>query len=304
MATNAAGAEAPLESPTQANTSSVIAAEATKKKRGRPKKVKDNSEIIALAKALGSPHTPVAMPSQAPEEITLPSPPLEDDAYGSAQKAPTVVSDDAAPTSVKRGRGRPPKNQEDRKSSLTLLTTSGGTPGSSAKRPRGRPKGSGTGKKQESKPTHVPDPPRAPPVILDGIDRDATPLSPQLLQINAGEDIARIITSFCQKASRPIYVISASGTVSYVELKNDFPARGGTIVHQDTREILSMSGYYIPADNHSWSSRLSVTLGDKKSGVIGGGVSGCMLAASRVQVIVGSFDDTIPGQDIPHSEGA
>ncbi|KAL2643298.1 hypothetical protein R1flu_010885 [Riccia fluitans] len=165
---------------------------------------------------------------------------------------------------VKWRRGHPPKNQAAAESiapvsgekSADNIQTSSSDPERNAKRPRGRPKGPSNSKGKNKSADDPSWPP--PPVATLGTSGPHGP-DPSL---GAGE---------IRKA------VSLSSQVLKIS-----PG-------EDTREIVSMTGYYVPVNESSWSSRLNVALAGSRGQVIGGGVSGSMIAASTVQVIVGSL---------------
>ncbi|XP_071730597.1 AT-hook motif nuclear-localized protein 10-like [Rutidosis leptorrhynchoides] len=151
----------------------------------------------------------------------------------------------------------------------------GGTPNtdSTAKKHRGRPPGSG--KKQ-----------------LDALGSPGVGFTPHVITVKAGEDIASKITAFSHQGPRTVCILSANGAISNVSLRQ--PAMsGGTVTYEGRFELISLSGSFMVADidgNHSSrSSGLSVSLAGSDGRVLGGGVAGSLVAASPVQVIVGSF---------------
>ncbi|KAI3692052.1 hypothetical protein L6452_31861 [Arctium lappa] len=151
----------------------------------------------------------------------------------------------------------------------------GGTPNtdSSAKKHRGRPPGSG--KKQ-----------------MDALGAPGVGFTPHVITVKAGEDIASKITAFSQQGPRTVCILSANGAISNVTLRQ--PAMsGGTVTYEGRFEIISLSGSFLLADsngNHSSrSSGLSVSLAGSDGRVLGGGVAGSLVAATPVQVVVGSF---------------
>ncbi|KAK9052966.1 hypothetical protein SSX86_029596 [Deinandra increscens subsp. villosa] len=151
---------------------------------------------------------------------------------------------------------------------------SGGTPNvdSSAKKHRGRPPGSG--KKQ-----------------LDALGSPGVGFTPHVIIVKAGEDIATTMLSFSQQGPRTVCILSANGAISNVTLRQ--PAMtGGTVTYEGRFEIISLSGSFVHSEsegNTSKPSGLSVSLAGSDGRVLGGGVAGMLVAASPVQVIVGSF---------------
>lgn len=106
------------------------------------------------------------------------------------------------------------------------------------------------------------------------------------------QDIASKIIAFSQQGPRTVCILSANGAISNVTLRQ--PAMsGGTVTYEGRFEIISLAGSFLLADsngNHSnKSSGLSVSLAGSDGRVLGGGVAGSLVAATPIQVVVGSF---------------
>ncbi|GAV69823.1 DUF296 domain-containing protein [Cephalotus follicularis] len=193
---------------------------------------------------------------------------------------------------VKKKRGRPRKYTPDGNIALGLSPTpipssasvghggdsvgsAGGTPASEtpSKKARGRPPGSG--KKQLD--------------ALGGVG--GVGFTPHVILVKAGEDIASKIMAFSQQGPRTVCILSANGAICNVTLRR--PAMsGGTVTYEGRFEIISLSGSFLLSENNGNRSRtggLSVSLAGSDGRVLGGGVAGMLMAASPVQVIVGSF---------------
>ncbi|KAK2995923.1 hypothetical protein RJ640_029805 [Escallonia rubra] len=188
----------------------------------------------------------------------------------------------------KKKRGRPRKYPlEGNSTDLGLSTTppvasapaaaahgnsGGGGKETSAKRSRGRPPGSG--KKQ-----------------LDALGVPGVGFTPHVIEVTAGEDIASKIMAFSQQGPRTVCILSANGAVSNVTLRQPATS-GGTVTCEGRFEIISLSGSFLLSESNGNRSRtggLSVSLAGSDGRVLGGGVAGMLLAATPVQVIVGSF---------------
>ncbi|KAM7254177.1 hypothetical protein ACFE04_031859 [Oxalis oulophora] len=199
---------------------------------------------------------------------------------------------------AKKKRGRPRKYTPDGNIALGLSPTpmspavtvarapdsSGGTGGSGggggstpnsdhpAKRNRGRPPGSG--KKQ-----------------LDALGSGGVGFTPHIILVKAGEDIAAKLVAFSQQGPRTVCILSANGSICNVTLRQ--PAMsGGTVTYEGRFEIISLSGSLLLSDEQGGRNRcgsMSVSLAGSDGRVLGGGVAGMLMAASPVQVIVGSF---------------
>ncbi|CAL9054974.1 AT-hook motif nuclear-localized protein 1-like isoform X1 [Musa acuminata AAA Group] len=183
---------------------------------------------------------------------------------------------------ARKKRGRPRKYGPDGMA-LALSPTSGSaspfSPASSdGKRGRGRPPGSGKRQLLEA--------------LGDWFAHSAGgSFTPHVVTIATGEDVAAKIHSFSQKGPRAICILSANGVISNVTLRQP-GSSGGTLTYEGRFEILSLSGSFTITETGGIRSRtggISVSLAGPDGRVIGGGVTGLLLAASPIQVVVGSF---------------
>uniref|UniRef100_J3L976 AT-hook motif nuclear-localized protein n=1 Tax=Oryza brachyantha TaxID=4533 RepID=J3L976_ORYBR len=104
-------------------------------------------------------------------------------------------------------------------------------------------------------------------------------------------DVNMKVISFSQQGPRAICILSANGVISNVTLRQQ-DTLGGTVTYEGRFELLSLSGSFTPTDcggTRSRSGGMSVSLAATDGRVIGGGVAGLLVAASPVQVVVGSF---------------
>ncbi|KAK2650326.1 hypothetical protein Ddye_017815 [Dipteronia dyeriana] len=203
---------------------------------------------------------------------------------------------------AKRKRGRPRKYGTDGTVSLALSSSvpaHTGTISPTHKRGRGRPPGSGRKQQLASVANY------RGPMNSSIYERVFLPVeqgewlsgsagmgfTPHIITVAVGEDIATKIVSFSQQGPRGICILSANGAVSTVTLCQSSTS-GGTVTYEGRFEILCLSGSYLLTSNGGSRNRsggLSVSLASPDGRVIGGGVGGMLIAASNVQVIVGSF---------------
>ncbi|GJN01276.1 hypothetical protein PR202_ga18529 [Eleusine coracana subsp. coracana] len=212
---------------------------------------------------------------------------------------------------VKRKRGRPRKYGPDgtMKASAqqqqlvsapprTMGSLSGDMVGNSAmedpaqKKKRGRPPG--TGKKHSN---------LSLPAGNAFSGTAGTSFTPHIITASPSEDVAAKIIAFANQSSKAVCVLSAMGSVSRVVLRHPADASPMSRVHASTPyknpaiyegfyEILSLSGSYNMSDGSQQgqqSGGLSVTLCSPERNVIGGVLGGALVAASTVQVVLGSF---------------
>ncbi|KAL5539908.1 hypothetical protein UlMin_045086 [Ulmus minor] len=114
---------------------------------------------------------------------------------------------------------------------------------------------------------------------------------PHIIAVNTGEDVTMKVISFSQQGPRAICILSANGVISNVTLRQP-DSSGGTLTYEGRFEILSLSGSFMPTESQGTRSRsggMSVSLASPDGRVVGGSVAGLLVAASPVQVVVGSF---------------
>ncbi|XP_057455337.1 AT-hook motif nuclear-localized protein 1-like [Lotus japonicus] len=225
----------------------------------------------------------VAPRSEAPNQVHVPAP-------ASAGTAAAIVGSPVSvglDVTIKKKRGRPRKYGPDGPVSMALspLPISSSVPPSNdySSGKRGKPRGMEY--KQSKKiglDHHLGD--------LNACS-DGTSFMPHIITVNAGEDITMKVISFSQQGPRAICILSANGVISNVTLRQP-DSSGGTLTYEGRFEILSLSGSFMPTENQGTRSRsggMSVSLASPDGRVVGGGVAGLLVAASPVQVVVGSF---------------
>nr|CAB3467949.1 unnamed protein product [Digitaria exilis] len=115
-------------------------------------------------------------------------------------------------------------------------------------------------------------------------------LQPHVFTVQAGEDIASRAMSFSGNGWA-VCILTANGAVSNMTLRLG-DSSGATVTYEGCFEILSLAGSYLLSESAGMSSRtggLSVSLAGPDGRVLGGAVAGPLVAASPVQVVIGSF---------------
>ncbi|XP_074317472.1 AT-hook motif nuclear-localized protein 5-like [Silene latifolia] len=159
---------------------------------------------------------------------------------------------------------------------LSPSSPNSGTPGDRKK--RGRPPGSGRKQRLAS--------------VGEWMSNSAgVAFMPHVIHVQPGEDIAGKILSFAQQRPRALCIMSGSGGVSAVTLRQ--PASStGTVTFEGRFEILCLSGSYLVAETDGSRNRIggvNVSLSSPDGHVIGGAVGGRLVASRLVQVVVCSF---------------
>ncbi|KAJ4722634.1 AT-hook motif nuclear-localized protein [Melia azedarach] len=140
------------------------------------------------------------------------------------------------------------------------------------RRPRGRPPGS------KNKPK--------PPIFVTRDSPNA--LRSHVMEVAGGADVAESVAQFARRRQRGVCVLSGSGSVANVTLRQ--PAAPGAVVALHGRfEILSLTGAFLPGPAPPGSTGLTVYLAGGQGQVVGGSVVGQLVAAGPVMVIAATF---------------
>ncbi|PWA90886.1 AT hook motif DNA-binding family protein [Artemisia annua] len=144
-----------------------------------------------------------------------------------------------------------------------------------AKKVRGRPPGSANKK----------------PKIRESFGSGGFGFTPHIIVVQPGEDVLNKIMSFSQNGPRAVCIMSGIGVITNVTLRQAATS-GGTATYEGRFDILALSGSFVLSEAYGQRTRtggLSITLSGPDGRVFGGVVAGLLVAASPVQVIVGSF---------------
>ncbi|XP_057441918.1 AT-hook motif nuclear-localized protein 15-like [Lotus japonicus] len=162
------------------------------------------------------------------------------------------------------------------------------TPGG-GRRPRGRPPGS------KNKPK--------PPVVITKESPNA--LLSHILEVAGGSDVAECIATFANRRHRGVSVLSGSGVVTNVTLRQP-AAPSGVVSLQGRFEILSLSGAFLPPPSPPEATGLTVYLAGGQGQVVGGTVVGSLVASGPVVVVAATFANAtyerLPLEDEPGEE--
>ncbi|XP_068644067.1 AT-hook motif nuclear-localized protein 17-like [Aristolochia californica] len=143
------------------------------------------------------------------------------------------------------------------------------------RRPRGRPPGS------KNKPK--------PPII---ITREAeSAMRPHVLEVPGGQDVVQAITQYARRKSIGLCLLSGSGTVANVTLRQPGPSPGSTVTFHGRFEILSISATFLPpsCSLSSVSHGFAISLAGAQGRIVGGSVVGSLLAVGTVVVVAAVF---------------
>ncbi|XP_064941442.1 AT-hook motif nuclear-localized protein 17-like [Musa acuminata AAA Group] len=174
-----------------------------------------------------------------------------------------------------------------------------------AKRRRGRPPGS------KNKPK--------PPVV---ITQEADPLAsmrPHVLEIPAGHDVVESLARFSRRRNLGICILAGTGAVANVSLRQphfagappppNASAAATSIGFQGRFEILSISASFFPpamaAFSTGISGEMSITLAGPQGQIVGGTVTGPLMATGTVVIVAAAFSNPtfhrLPVEDLSMS---
>uniref|UniRef100_A0A7N0TVL4 AT-hook motif nuclear-localized protein n=1 Tax=Kalanchoe fedtschenkoi TaxID=63787 RepID=A0A7N0TVL4_KALFE len=143
------------------------------------------------------------------------------------------------------------------------------------RRPRGRPAGS------KNKPK--------PPII---ITRDsANALRTHVMEVADGCDVVESISNFARSRQRGVCIMSGTGSVTNVALRQPASPSGAIIALQGRFEILSLSGSFLPPPAPPAATGLTIYLAGGQGQVVGGSVVGTLMAAGQVVIMAASFSN-------------
>ncbi|KAH7278100.1 hypothetical protein KP509_38G024400 [Ceratopteris richardii] len=171
--------------------------------------------------------------------------------------------------------------KKSKENHATAAVATGGADGSAlvVRKPRGRPPGS------KNKPK--------PPVIITRDSEDA--MRPHIWEVGGGQDVAECIAEFARRRQRGICIMSGSGMVANVTLRQP-TVPGQTVSLHGRFEILSISGAFFPAGcgipggaGAAISGGIAISLAGAQGQVVGGSVMGALTAAGPVLLVAASF---------------
>lgn len=169
------------------------------------------------------------------------------------------------------------KQQHQQPSTSTALVTTAAGGENPSRRPRGRPAGS------KNKPK--------PPIIVTRDSHNA--LRSHVLEVSSGSDVLDSLSDYARRRGRGISVLSGSGTVANVAIRQ--PAASSTPVAtlSGCFEILSITGTILPPPAPPGIGGLTVFLAGGQGQVVGGSVAGPLVAAGTVVMMAASFANAV-----------
>ncbi|KAG6761797.1 hypothetical protein POTOM_035033 [Populus tomentosa] len=111
--------------------------------------------------------------------------------------------------------------------------------------------------------------------------------TPHAVPVHTGEDIVTKLLAFSQKGARAVCILSATGVVSSVIMRQP-GSSGGILRYDGPFEILSLSGSFTFSETGGSNRKigmLSISLAKPDGRVFGGGVAGSLIAAGPIQLV-------------------
>ncbi|KAL9246781.1 hypothetical protein vseg_020274 [Gypsophila vaccaria] len=115
---------------------------------------------------------------------------------------------------------------------------------------------------------------------------------PHTITVNACEDITTKIISFYWECRQAICILSASGVISSATLRKPNDPSRGLLTYEGRFEILALKCSSMPCEtggNRNYCGPMRITFALEDGSVIGGAVGGPVIAATPVQIVIGTF---------------
>lgn len=107
------------------------------------------------------------------------------------------------------------------------------------------------------------------------------------MEVASGCDIADSVATFARRRQRGVCVLSGTGTVTNVTIRQ--PGSAAVVTLHGRFEILSLSGSFLPPPAPPAATGLAVYLSGGQGQVVGGSVVGALIAAGPVVIMAASF---------------
>lgn len=162
-----------------------------------------------------------------------------------------------------------------------------------SRRPRGRPPGS------KNKPK--------PPIV---ITREPEPaMSPYILELPSGADVVESLTRFTRRRGVGLCVLTASGAVANVTLKQPSTTTpGGTVTFHGRFDVLSLSAVVVNTVPFHGGGGFTISLAGPQGQIVGGKVVGTLVCSGTVYVIAATFNNPtycrlpLDDQEVQHDQ--
>ncbi|GJN35671.1 hypothetical protein PR202_gb24466 [Eleusine coracana subsp. coracana] len=121
----------------------------------------------------------------------------------------------------------------------------------------------------------------------------ATPnaLRSHVLEIAGGADIMEAVAAFARRRQRGVSVLSGSGVVANVTLRQPVAPPGAVVSLHGRFEILSLSGAFLPSPCPPGATGLAVYLAGGQGQIVGGTVVSELVASGPVMVVAATFSN-------------
>lgn len=134
------------------------------------------------------------------------------------------------------------------------------------------------------------------------INRTGGNFVPCSMIVNAGEDIIAKITSFCESCSCNAYIVSAVGSIARASILQS----GNASTYEGSYGIVTLTGHVsvslIPGGGNA--CKVVITLAGNNGSVFGGFVSGPLIAATNIQIMLLMFTHPLAPLDETSAQGS
>ncbi|PPD83088.1 hypothetical protein GOBAR_DD19973 [Gossypium barbadense] len=129
-------------------------------------------------------------------------------------------------------------------------------------------------------------------------------MNPYVLEIPGGHDVVDAISTFSRRKNIGICVLTGSGTVSNVTIRQLSSTPGAVITFHGRFDILSLSATFLPPTTSCQvPNTFSISLAGPQGQIVGGFVAGSLVAAGTVYIVAATFNNPSYHQNTMSSGG-
>ncbi|GAU23686.1 hypothetical protein TSUD_304610 [Trifolium subterraneum] len=121
-------------------------------------------------------------------------------------------------------------------------------------------------------------------------------MSPFILEVSSGNDVVEAISQFSRRKNIGLCVLTGSGAVANVTLRQPSTTPGTTVTFHGRFDILSVTATFLQSGSGGGGSPavpngFSISLAGPQGQIVGGIVAGNLIAAGTVFIIAASFNN-------------
>ena len=117
------------------------------------------------------------------------------------------------------------------------------------------------------------------------------PMSSYILEVAGGNDVVEAILKFCRRKNTGLCVLTTSGTVANVMLRQPSTTPGATITFHGHFDMLSVSATFLTASFPPIPNGFTISLTGLQRQIVRGLIARALIAVETVYVVAASFNN-------------